>query len=138
MSSERIFLDTAFIQALLNRRDSLHDAATRIWPRVRTARETVITDAVIIEVCNALAAINREAAVAFVHGCYADPGITVIEVNPALLARAVAFYAQHKDKEWGLTDCISFLVMREEELVLAATADRHFAQAGFTALLPHS
>jgi predicted nucleic acid-binding protein len=135
MSGERIFLDTAFIQALLNRNDSLHGVATRVWPRIQTARETVITDAVIIEVCNALARLRREAAVAFARGCYANPRMTIVEVNSDLLRRAIDFYEQHSDKPWGLTDCISFVVMRDEELVLAATADRHFLQAGFTALL---
>jgi predicted nucleic acid-binding protein len=135
MSSERIFLDTAYIQALLNRKDSLHGAAIRALPRVREARETVITDAIIMEVCNGLASINREAAVAFVRGCYDSPVITVIAVDSNLLQRGIDFYARHKDKEWGLTDCISFIVMRDEELGLAATADHHFEQAGFSTLL---
>lgn len=33
------------------------------------------------------------------------------------------------------TDCISFVVMREKNLIDALTADRHFIQAGFRALL---
>ncbi len=37
--------------------------------------------------------------------------------------------------QWALTDCISFVVMEERELTLAATGDRHFRQAGFTPLL---
>jgi uncharacterized protein len=135
MIGERIFLDTAYIQALLNRRDSLHNAAIDALPRVRAARETLITEAIIVEVCNALASINRHAAVSFARGCYADSQITVIPVNGNLLQRAIDFYERHKDKEWGLTDCISFVVMRDEELTLAATADQHFVQAGFKALL---
>jgi hypothetical protein len=135
MSGERIFLDTAFIQALLNRKDSLHEIAKRVWPRIQNARETLITEAIIVEVCNALAAIDRAAAVAFVRGIYANPKMTVIEVNTDLLRRAVDLYAQYRDKSWGLTDCLSFLVMRDEELLLAATADQDFVQAGFTALL---
>jgi uncharacterized protein len=135
MSGERIFLDTAYIRALLNRRDSLHDAATHIWPRIRAAREAVITEAILVEVCNGLASTARKAAVDFARGCFSDPVVTIIPVSGALLQRAIDFYEQHQDKEWGLTDCISFLVMREEELVLAATSDHHFVQAGFIALL---
>lgn len=135
MSGERIFLDTAFIQALLNRSDSLHAAAKRVLPRIQNARETIITEAIIVEICNALAAIDRASAVAFVHGCYANPKMTVVNVTPDLLQRGLDFYARYRDKSWGLTDCFSFLVMRDEELTLAATADRDFVQAGFTALL---
>jgi predicted nucleic acid-binding protein len=135
MSGERIFLDTAYIQALLNRKDWLHNAAIGAFPRIQAAREAFVTEAIIVEVCNALASINRQAAVRFARGCYDDSRITVIPVDTNLLRRAIEFYERHKDKEWGLTDCISFLVMRDEELTLAATADQHFVQAGFVALL---
>jgi predicted nucleic acid-binding protein len=39
------------------------------------------------------------------------------------------------DKEWTLTDCSSILVMRERGLTDVLSADRHFEQAGFHALL---
>ena len=39
------------------------------------------------------------------------------------------------DKEWTLTDCISFVVMQREGITDALTADHHFEQAGFVALL---
>jgi hypothetical protein len=39
------------------------------------------------------------------------------------------------DKEWGLTDCISFVVMKERKLTDALTTDHHFEQAGFKSLL---
>ena len=52
-----------------------------------------------------------------------------------LYQRAFALYCQRMDKEWGLTDCISFVVMRERGLTEALSADKHFEQAGFRALL---
>ena len=39
------------------------------------------------------------------------------------------------DKEWGITDCISFVVMQDLGLVEALTTDEHFKQAGFRSLL---
>jgi predicted nucleic acid-binding protein len=44
-------------------------------------------------------------------------------------------YEERPDKRWTLTDCTSFVVMEEENLAEALTGDRHFQQAGFTALL---
>jgi predicted nucleic acid-binding protein len=35
------------------------------------------------------------------------------------------------DKEWGLTDCISFVMMQERGLTTVLTVDKHFEQAGF-------
>ena len=67
MTSERFLLDTVFIQALLNKRDSYHQQALAFLPRVSDAAEVWITEAVLIEVANALSAINRLAAARFIH-----------------------------------------------------------------------
>jgi predicted nucleic acid-binding protein len=47
----------------------------------------------------------------------------------------VELYAERPDKDWSLTDCISFVVMRHQGVTQALTGDHHFEQAGFTALL---
>lgn len=39
--------------------------------------------------------------------------------------------ANRPDKNWSLTDCITFVIMREAGLQEALTGDRHFEQAGF-------
>ncbi|HLE87746.1 MAG TPA: hypothetical protein VI727_08795 [Candidatus Brocadiaceae bacterium] len=39
------------------------------------------------------------------------------------------------DKEWGLVDCISFVVMKKHGIKDALAADDHFIQAEFNALL---
>ena len=52
-----------------------------------------------------------------------------------LFREALALYRQHQDKEWGLTDCSSFVIMRRLGLTESLTFDHHFEQAGFVALL---
>ena len=52
-----------------------------------------------------------------------------------LYEQAIELYRQRQDKEWGITDCISFTVMEEHTLTKALTTDDHFQQAGFSALL---
>jgi len=47
----------------------------------------------------------------------------------------VDLFAQRQDKDWSLTDCLSFVVMQDEGITQALTGDKHFEQAGFTALL---
>lgn len=53
----------------------------------------------------------------------------------ALLEEGISLYAARPDKDWSVTDCISFVVMRDEGMTHALTGDRHFEQAGFKALL---
>jgi uncharacterized protein len=52
-----------------------------------------------------------------------------------LCVRAWQLYRERPDKEWGLTDCVSSLVMQDRGLTEAQTPDEHFQQAGFRALL---
>jgi predicted nucleic acid-binding protein len=56
-------------------------------------------------------------------------------VSSALLDQALELYHERDDKQWTLTDCTSFIIMRERSITEALTGDHHFEQAGFTALL---
>lgn len=131
MTGDRLLLDTTFIQALLNRNDQYHEPAKAILPRVRAAVEAWVTEAVLIEVANGLSSLNREGAARFISQCYRTANIRVVSVDTPLLEKALALYRARSDKEWGLTDCISMVVMQEQELSEAVTADHHFVQAGF-------
>ena len=135
MTRDRLFLDTAFIQAQLNPRDSYHALAKQLLPRVRAAAEVWITEAILVEVGNAFSASKREIASRFINNCYRTANINVVTVTPELLQQALNLYQSRPDKSWGLTDCISFVVMEINGLTDAATSDRHFVQAGFHALM---
>jgi len=135
MKKERIFLDTAFVQALLNRHDQYHGQAKSLLDKVRNAFEIWITEAVLVEIGNALASINRKGAVAFINSCYETSNIQVVVVDTGLFKRALELYENRPDKEWGLTDCISIIVIKDNRLTEALTTDEHFKQAGFRALL---
>jgi hypothetical protein len=135
MSTERIFLDTAFIQALLNRRDQYHQIATSLFPRVRAAQEAWLTEAILTEVGNALSSINRVAAVQFIQQCYRIRNMQIVSVDGALFNQGFQLYQSRMDKSWGLTDCISFAVMQQQGLTMAMTTDQHFVQAGYRALM---
>ena len=135
MTSERIFLDTWFILALLNARDAYHARAKMLLPRIRAAAEIITTEAVLVETCNGLARFNRIGAAAFAKACYADGRFEVVSVGRPLLDAALDLYVTADDKEWGLTDCISFSVMRDRGIQLVATGAHHFRQAGFRPLL---
>ena len=64
-----------------------------------------------------------------------DPNLEIVPLSEQLYRRSLDLYRQHQDKEWGLTDCVSFAVMRERKITDALTADDHFRQAGFRILL---
>jgi len=58
-----------------------------------------------------------------------------MQLTPKLLDRGIQLFRARRDKDWPLTDCISFAVMQDEGIKNALTGDKHFEQAGFIALL---
>ena len=95
-----------------------------------------MTDAVIVEFCNALSKHQlRARAIALVKLLTTNPAFDVVHVTKEIYERSFALYSNRPDKDWGLTDCISFEVMRERKIKQVLTADMHFQQAGFDALL---
>ena len=77
----------------------------------------------------------RSRCAAFLHGLHRDPATRILPADSRTFDCGLEFYEKRPDKTWSLTDCISFVVMSEEGRTEALTGDRHFEQAGFTALL---
>ena len=128
------FVDAGYWIALANVRDDLHQRARLL---ARSLRGPLITtEAVLLEVGDSLARLaTRAAATNLLLSIRAQPAIDVVALSPELLSRAFALYASRPDKEWGLTDCVSFIVMQDPGITEALAADQHFVQAGFRALL---
>jgi predicted nucleic acid-binding protein len=130
----RVFVDTSYLLALVNQRDVHHAQAMTL--RELYPRDLVTTEYIMLEVLDALVVGDqRNIAMEIVNVIRADRGITLVAANTARLDQGLKIFAQHKDKDWGITDCISFAVMREGGITAALTADHHFKQAGFQALL---
>jgi hypothetical protein len=129
-----LFLDAVFVVALINHRDQYHDQAVELAASYEN-RHFLITDVVLLEIANALARRYRPQAVQVLDRFLTSEDVEVVRLTPELFDQAFALYRAHEDKEWGLTDCISFEVMREAGIRDALTFDQHFAQAGFRALM---
>ena len=128
-----LFADTFYFLALLNGGDRCHaDAA-----RYDAAQPSLVTTAwVLTEVGDALSAPeNRRIFLELLDLLREAPEVCIFPPSDDLFARGVELYRRRSDKDWSLTDCISFVVMAEEKIDQALTGDRHFEQAGFHALL---
>lgn len=129
-----IFVDTFYFLALLNQDDAAHRKALTLSEKLT---DPIITTAwVLTEVGDALAAPNlRSVFVELTEALREDRNTTIVPPTQALFDKGLDLYASRADKDWTLTDCISFVVMQERGLTKALTGDRHFEQAGFDALL---
>jgi predicted nucleic acid-binding protein len=132
-----VFADTSFWVALLRPRDQYRAVSLR-WKAWLTSHRVhlVTTEAVLWEWLNLCASQETRGPAALSYrDCQSDERIEVIPWRTRWTSAAFALYEQRLDKEWSLTDCLSFEIMRTRRMTEALTADHHFTQAGFRALL---
>ncbi len=133
----KIFLDTAYLQALVDTRDSLHQSSVAITDELDIFL-SVTSEMVLTELLNALSGRGgylRDAALDIVDKLHQDSSVEIIPQTSQLFAEALLLYRQRQDKSYSLTDCASMLIMRQQNLSDVLTFDRHFQQEGFNALL---
>ncbi len=129
-----LFIDTGYWLALYNARDRLHVRARALASS--SHGPFVTTDAILLEVGNSLSSLRqRTFCFGLLQRIRTDTNITVVQLTPELLSQAIELFGARVDKEWGLVDCISFVVMRERGITEALATDQHFMQAGFRPLL---
>jgi predicted nucleic acid-binding protein len=129
-----VFADTFYFLALANARDLAHQRAVA-WTAAYQGK-LLTTVWVLTEFGNHMSDVrNRAEYVSTVQDLRSNPQVVIIAPDAALFDEGFALYARRPDKEWSLTDCISFVVMQRENVAEALTGDRDFEQAGFVALL---
>ena len=132
-----VFLDSAFAIALSVAKDDYHKKAIELANEITDSEINMVTTrAVILEIGNALAKTKyRSAAVQLIKSLEEDPKVIIIHLTEEIFSKAFALYQKSLDKDWGITDCASFIVMEECKINEALTTDEHFRQAGFKPLL---
>ncbi len=132
-----IFVDTSFVYAIINPRDQWHGSAVKWRDRlIGSRRSYVTTEFVLTEIADGLSSLEfRNAAKLAIDVLVSDPDTEIVALSSDLFKRAFFLYESRPDKTWGLTDCSSFVVMRELGITDALTTDDHFRQAGFRVLM---
>jgi len=129
-----IFLDTSFLLALEWKRDQYHRQAKRHWQKLLKAKQTLLTTTFVIS--EAITFFNARAlhqkAVDIGQALLNGSGIDVVFVDKDLFLEGWAFSQDHADKSYSLTDCISFVLMKERSVQRALCFDHHFVQAGLS------
>lgn len=130
-----VFADTFYFVALLNERDAAHGQAASLRRSLR--QPLVTTEWVLAETGGALSAVHLRAGFVRLARILqaAGPDVVIVPATSEMFRAGFDLFASRPDKEWSLTDCISFAVMQDLGLNDALTGDHHFTQAGFTILL---
>lgn len=128
-----VFADSFYFLALLDRDDEHHSLAVQAARNLRS--RIITTHWVLVEVGDALSAPHaRQRTHRFLNQIGTESNTVVIS-DFSWFERGLALYGKRPDKDWSLTDCISFCVMEARAIREALTGDHHFEQAGYVALL---
>ena len=135
--TNEVFLDSGFAIALSVESDEHHQRAEELAEQLEAERTRLVTTrAILLEIGNALSKSRyRDAAIELLDALEQDATVEIVPLSEELFAQALDLFRNRPDKEWGLVDCVSFIVMQERGLTEALTPDKHYEQAGFRALL---
>jgi len=133
----RVFADAGYWIALLNPKDGLHAKARQVSITLGQVR-IVTSEMVLAEVLNAFASKGEQLRVAvclLADKVRSNPNAEIVPMTSSAFRWALERYRSRVDKTWGLTDCMSFLIMEQKGITEALSGDRDFQQAGFEVLL---
>ena len=132
-----VFVDTVAWLALVNKSEDFHEAARTVRDQlIQQKVKLTTTDFVVVEIANSLARLPlRGVARKLIDFIRTSDTVELVTITTEFFEKAYQLYCARDDKEWGLTDCTSFVVMQKRRMNRVFTADRHFEQAGFTVLL---
>src|ERR1017187_5510805 len=120
------FADTSYWIALQWQKDFLAPIARGLAESMHPSTRIITSDLVLVEFLNYACSLGLmmriEAALAW-DDLKSNPSVLVIPTSPELLQSAVTLYRKNSDKYWYLTDCASFLIMKERKISEALTSD---------------
>jgi len=131
----RYFADANYYLALINQDDDLNSKVLDVTRKLRGA-EIITTAWILTELADAFCQPpNREKTVRTIERLRKNPSVTVVAPSWELFEKGLDLFLRRGDKDWPLTDCISFVTMEQFGLQEALAEDHHFEQAGFRALM---
>lgn len=127
------FLDTGYLLALELANDINHQAALRHWQSLGQALPLLVTTSYVFD--ETMTFFNSRGfhskAVQVGSNLLRSPSVEIVHVDEALFYAGWAYFQKYQDKQYSLTDCISFVVMQQRGINRAFALDHHFTQAGF-------
>lgn len=127
------FVDTSYLLALELVNDQNHHAAKAHWQQLVISLPSLVTTSYIFDevVTYFNSRGHHQKAIQVGNNLLYSPSVELIQVDEVLFHAGWDYFQQHQDKQYSLTDCISFVVMQQRTIQTGLTFDQHFAQAGF-------
>lgn len=127
-----VFVDTSAYVALVRLNDEYHQEAVAILDTLRLHRARLYTTNFVVAETHALLLryLGGAAGRAFLQAMDESKGVSVVRAEAADETNAKRIIYRYTDKDFSLTDAISFAVMERLNITLAFAFDKHFTQYG--------
>lgn len=134
-----LFVDTAGWMACADSADPAHARSRAARDAALEAGQALVTTDFVVDETLTLIRfrLGLTAAEDWWSQVDGSPRLRWERIDSDRFERARHLFFQYRDKDFSLTDCTSFAVMREIRLTHALTTDGHFRQMGFQ-ILPSS
>lgn len=127
----RIFVDTSYFYALLDRDDANHQKAKKTWNDIiKDDNILLASNYVLVE---SFALIQRRLGIDAARAFQEDvlPLINIEWIDSATHKSGVSALLASARKKLSLVDCVSFEVMRSSGIKKVLAFDQHFKETGF-------
>lgn len=124
--SRRAFVETCFLLALVNRQDPADDRCKEVYKSFHG--RFVIFEWILLEFADAMCYSEYARSICLERRLtiLSLSNFVVVPFDSLTYSDALDLYERYRDKQWSLTDCTSFVIMKDQELSEALTADHHF------------
>src|SRR5437867_3565942 len=111
--SEPVFVDASAWVAITNAKDRYHDEALRVYRRLLRSAETLITST--WTAYEAITIVKTKLGYSQAERLWERmqrPSVVdLVTVDETIEAEALGLFWEYKDKDWGVVDCASLVVM---------------------------
>lgn len=133
-----VFVDTSGLFAFLVQDDEMHEREKAVFSHLAHRNARLLTSSyVLLETISLLQRrVGLDSVKDFNETVF--PLLEVIWVGETWHNRALERLMAESKRQLSITDCLSFEIMDEREIIEVFTFDRHFAERGFEILNPES
>ena len=128
-----VFIDTGAFICRQRADDQHHRAALAGWAQLEKSRVRLFTSNFVLD--EAITLLSRRAGAHFAANqarvWYSSAVLRILRPDVDDEQRALDLLAKFAEQAVSFTDCVSFVLMKREQIKRAFSFDRHFKAAGF-------
>jgi len=128
-----IYIDTGAFLARYLSKDQYHGEAHAFWDSIRRKSETCVTSNFVLDETFTL--LGRHTGYGFAaqraKNIYASESLNILRPSLEDELKALGFFEKYSDQRLSFTDCVSFVLMKSQNIKRVFTFDQHFQLPGF-------